>query len=210
MKRILALFITILLPIASQAEWALDNSKSSLSFSSIKNGSIIENHTFTRLEGNVDNNGLASLKVHLDTVETIIPIRNERMREMLFATKQNPFATVSIQLDADTINRLATNSAGQEIDVAGNLTMNGQSQRVAAKLIVAPTADGGVMVTTTQPILIAVTSWGMGDGIEALREVAGLMSITPVAPVSFNLKFQRSQASPRTSPSGRPVSTNIE
>ena len=68
------------------ADWTLDNERSIVNFISIKNASIGEVHRFRSLAGSVSDDGAVRLVIDLDSVETLIPIRNQRMRELLFET----------------------------------------------------------------------------------------------------------------------------
>ena len=74
----LGLLLTLGLAVATQAvaDWQLEPSPSSLSFVSIKNNVIAEAHTFTKLSGSVDQIGAAHIDIDLNSVETLIPIRN--------------------------------------------------------------------------------------------------------------------------------------
>lgn len=203
MKQLLATATLCLLSFTALADWTLDNQQSSLSFISVKNGAVVERHTFKELSGQVNGAGQASFEVNLDSVATLIPIRNERMREMLFNTKQHPLATAKIQLDKAIIEQLASSQRAQRIEVGADLEMNATSQRVNAALLVNATADGGIMVSSAEPILITAAQWDLSAGIEALREVAGLSSITQMVPVTFNLKFVPAAARNANSPTAK-------
>lgn len=211
---LLACLTFSLLSWSAQADWQLDNGQSSLSFVSIKNGSILETHTFKTLSGRVDASGLATLTVNLDSVDTLIPIRNERMQKMLFNTAKFPEAVATIQLDPSIVQDLANSESVQQVEIAGNLSIKGVSKRISARVAVSGAADGGVLLTTTHPIMIAANDWQLGPGIEALREVAGLSSITPVVPVTLILKFIPAQAGRSTGSNSGSASvgqsTNIE
>ena len=76
----------LLLSPATWADWTLDNAGSRLSFVSIKATNVAEVHTFDALSGSVGGDGHARVVIQLASVNTLIPIRDERMREMLFQT----------------------------------------------------------------------------------------------------------------------------
>ncbi len=73
---------------ASQAfaGWTLDNTDSRLSFVTVKAQNVAEVHSFTQLSGEVDSTGIATVTIQLASVDTLIEIRDERMREVLFQT----------------------------------------------------------------------------------------------------------------------------
>ena len=80
------------------ADWALDNERSHLTFVSIKAKDVAEIHTFKEMSGTVDTDGKIAVNLMLDSVETLIPIRNERMRELLFETAKYKEAGVEAEL----------------------------------------------------------------------------------------------------------------
>jgi hypothetical protein len=53
----------------------------------------------------------------------------------------------------------------------------------------AKVADGTVMVASTKPLVIDAAKFGMSDGVEKLREIAGLDSISNAVPVNFVMTF---------------------
>ena len=82
------------------ADWTLNNEQSQLSFISIKKGDVAEVHRFDQLSGSFGGKGNIELTIQLASVDTAIPIRDERMREMLFNTKAFPTASLSAKVDA--------------------------------------------------------------------------------------------------------------
>lgn len=193
MNKTLPLLFAALLSFAPNtwAEWRLDSEASSVGFLSVKNGQVVESHHFNKLEGSVSASGNATLIIKLDSVDTMIPIRNERMREMLFKTASFPDATVSVSIDMAKFGRLKAGEALSET-VAGKLEMVGQSATVMVPVSVIR-GHNSVIVSSRKPVVINAANWGLTDGLEALRNIANLSSITPAVPVSFTLKFDRAE-----------------
>jgi hypothetical protein len=50
-----------------------------------------------------------------------------------------------------------------------------------------------VVVANLQPIVLNTASLGLGDGVEKLRELAGLPNITQAVPVTFVITFDNGQ-----------------
>ena len=171
------------------ADWTLDSKQSSLHFVSIKNGTTAETHRFAELEGKVADNGKVNLGVHLASVETQIPIRNERMHEMLFDTKNTPMANITAQVDVAGFEKMAEGTIANE-DVKLTLSLHGKTIDYDTRLQVVKLANGGIAVSTKQPLLVKAEDFGLGDGVEALREIAGLTSIAAAEPVTANLVFR--------------------
>lgn len=175
---------------ASWADWVLQPASSSVTFLSTKNARVTETHGFSKLVGHITTDGAASLSIDLASVETKIPIRNERMRDMLFEVGKFPEARVTLQLDAAALQRLEAGTL-RSWPVQAKLSLHGVTQAIDTELLVVGLAQGGVFVTTPQPILLTVEDYGLKAGLHALQAVAKLDSITPVVPVMLNLVFEK-------------------
>jgi polyisoprenoid-binding protein YceI len=172
---------TMLSPLA-QADWQVGPG-SLVQFVSIKNNTIGEVSHFETLAGTVTDAGEVEVRVALDSVETNIGIRNERMKKMLFEVGLYPEAVITAQLDAEAV---AAMSDGGVTNVALLIDLHGQTVTKDALLNVAVT-DQGVTATTTQPILLTASEFGLEGGVAALQEVAGLNAISRVVPVTVAL-----------------------
>ena len=173
-------------PLAT-AGWMLDGERSALQFMSVKNTHIAEIHHFKALSGSIDDAGQARVVIDLESVETLIPIRNQRMRELLFETLRFPAATLTARVPAG-IQTLATGetlSAEMSVDVDLHGIVAPYQTRIHATRL----ADGGVQVTLAQPVLVRATDFALTEGIEALRKIVGLQSISTAVPVTATLVF---------------------
>ena len=184
-RLILALTLSALAPLAI-AGWQLDNEASRLSFVTIKAGDVAEVHHFRELRGTVSDAGEASVTIALASVDTLIPIRDDRMREVLFKTEMFPTAEVTTRLDPKWLAELASGTVDTELV----LNMAGKSVPFTTTLFVNALADGAVLVSTSQPIIANAPTLGLGEGVDQLREIAGLPSISKAVPVSFVLTFR--------------------
>ena len=92
-KTLLYFWVLFLFSTPMFSDWSLVNEESRINFISIKASDIAEIHTFKELSGRVKNNGQAQVIVNLSSLETLIPIRNERMGNLFFETKVYPIAT---------------------------------------------------------------------------------------------------------------------
>ncbi|MDC0602840.1 YceI family protein [Aliiglaciecola sp.] len=172
---------------ASFADWQLDNGQSSLNFISTKNQHINESHSFTQLSGTISDSGAITVNVDLTTVETNIPIRNERMQAYLFNIKDTPSATLSAQLDSTS---LALKS-GQSVlmTVPSTITINGIDANYDVQVRVNKHQNGDMSATTVKPILVQAASHKLIPGLDKLKELAGLNGIGFVSPVTFSVVF---------------------
>ena len=175
-------------------EWSLDNAQSHLSFISIKATNVGEVHSFSQLSGAINAAGEVTIQINLASVETLIPIRNERMLEFLFETNLFPMATLNANVDPASLQNLAA-GATTSLDVDATITIKDQSTPIKLKVLAARLSDKQLLVTARQPVLITAASVGLSEGVEKLRELAGLPSISQSVPVSFVLTFNNGSAS---------------
>ena len=174
--------------LSAQATWQLVNESSQLNFISTKASHIAETHTFGLLSGSIADTGQAQLNVDLASVATGIDIRNERMRTMLFNVLTFPQAEITTDLDLGEFTSLT----GPVVKtISAKLSLIGQSTQVHGDVLVVPVNGNTVNVTTVAPIVVNANRLEMVAGIEALREVAGLPSISYSVPVNFSLTFRR-------------------
>jgi len=187
------LIVIVALTASSQciATWDLDNSSSGLSFVSTKAIDIAEAHRFDTLAGRISDKGKAVVTVELRSVNTGIQIRDERMQELLFETNKYPYATVRAKIDMDLIDALQPGDS-KRFDTEFTLDLHGNDVRLIAGVVVARLSESVLTVTSAQPVILTTASVELAEGVEALRKVANLPSISNAVPVSFVLSFVKS------------------
>ena len=186
--RLTALSVAVLFAGAAQAHWSLDNDASTLSFVTVKAEHVAEVHTFDSLSGTIGDDGGVEISIELASVNTMIPIRNERMQEMLFETNLFPDGIITGSIDLDALTDMdAGSSVARQIDF--ELSLHGQSVALAADVQITRTGEG-VIVSTLKPLVVMADSFALTAGVEMLREVAGLPSISRAVPVSFTVVFE--------------------
>lgn len=175
---------------AMASEWILNPEHSRLAFISIKADHIGEVHHFTELSGQIDDQSQAVINTKLDSVETLIPIRNERMREFLFKTAQYSDATLSAKIDSAAIEAL---QPGELVDMVAESTLNlhGETQSLVLKMKATKLDADTIMVVSLEPVVIDAARFGLDEGVEKLREIAGLKSISNAVPVTFVMTFDK-------------------
>ena len=166
----------------------LSETSSQLTFISIKKGDIAEVHSFGGMDGRVDKDGHAEIKIILDTVETNIDVRNTRMRQHLFQTNLHPYAVINADIPITDLRNMSI-GARNNVNVDLDISLAGVSSTIEATLIVTRIANGKVLVETSTPILIHADEFDLMEGLETLQDLAKLPSITPIVPVSFSLVF---------------------
>ena len=108
---------------AQAASWALDEDASSVHFVTVKNAVIAETHEFLQISGAVAAEE-AAVTIALGSVETLIAIRNERMREMLFEVANYPKAILTAPVAQGTVEALAPGESVEQ-RLTGTLSLKG-------------------------------------------------------------------------------------
>lgn len=155
-------------------------------FISVKKNAVAEVGGFGRFAGTLSSEGEFRLDVDLSSVSTLVEIRDQRMRDVLFETVRFPAATVVGQVDMARVGALA---AGQElvVPVTGSLGLHGAEQKLQADVRIVRLADGALRASTVNPVLLSLKDFGLEEGVDKLQALAELPSITRVVPVYFSL-----------------------
>jgi polyisoprenoid-binding protein YceI len=173
---------------AAWADWELDSTGSRLHFVSIKNNNVAEVHSFANLVGFIGAAGKAEVTIELDSVQTLIDIRNERMREMLFETAKFPTATIHAQVDPDVL-ALAAEGGVLTAELPITLSLHGQEKSMTVPVVILGDDKRRLRVFSAQPVLINAADFGLTEGVAALQKVAGLNAIAAAVPVTLQLLF---------------------
>ena len=176
------------LPATVLADWTLDNTQSNVNFLSVKNAAVTEIHQFKNLSGSVSDSGDVTVSIDLTSVDTLIPVRDERMNKVLFETELFPIATLMAQVDKAALAALKpgqTMSLEAEVD----LDLHGNKQLLVANLQVIGLENGGLLVSTTKPVVIDSKNFKLDKGVKALQNIAKLNSIATSVPVNVRLMF---------------------
>lgn len=182
----LALVVAAALSFSAAADWSVNSAQSSLNFVSVKNDVVAETHSFKELTGKLTEAGEFAVAIPVATIDTIIPIRNERILEHVLAAKQYATINAKGKVDSKVLTGLKTGDS-LVVDQALDLTLLTKTQSLMAKVKVTKVSDSQLVVTTVSPIMLDVTKFDLGAGVEKLRELAGLKAISPLVPTTFSL-----------------------
>ncbi|MBU2918781.1 YceI family protein [Psychrosphaera sp. F3M07] len=185
----LSLLLLTLVSASSFADWTLNNDKSNLNFISVKKSSIVEVHHFSQLAGSVkDSSGKANIEINLASVETLIPIRNERIQSLLFQTNMYPKASISADINVADVNQL---KPGESFKTKQTLVLDlhGVKDELVADIQVTKLMNNSLNVSSLKPVVLKAADFKLVEGINDLRDIASLPSITTQIPVTFNLVF---------------------
>ena len=169
--------------------WDLNSEASALRFQSIKNSSQVETSSFATFGGSIDESGVATLKVLLDSVDTKVDLRNVRMRFLFFETFQFPEAVITARIDPAMIADLAQ-VRRKVVKLPFTMSLHGVTQELEADVSVTLLSDEMVSISTFEPLQISVADFNLAGGIKKLEEAAGV-TIVPSSSVTFDLLFAR-------------------
>lgn len=178
-----------LLSFSSFAALTLDKSKSSINFVSTKNVNVSEQHSFDRFSGQIDDQGKLSITIGISSLNTLIPIRNERMQKMLFNMSEYTSATFTAQVD-DSLTQIKLGEM-KHATVAGEMMIAGNTAPVSFDLVLTGLQEGSINATTVKPTIISTTAFNLDEGVQALQKIAMLQNISTAVPLSFSATFQQ-------------------
>lgn len=184
-------FATCTAASSSYAAWHVDSRQSTLTFVTAKSAAagtsgIEEVQTFRQVGGSVGDDGKLTFNVDLASVETNIPLRNDRLKTLLFKVADHPQAVFTGAIDARRFESLPVGSIA-DIALDGDLTIAGQTKPITANLRVVKLAPDELLVGTRSPVLVNLKDYGLQDGVEVLRTVMNLDVLASSAPVGFSV-----------------------
>jgi polyisoprenoid-binding protein YceI len=187
---VLIISLSTLLAAPAFSAWKIDNNQSSLTFVSIKKGTVAENHHFNKFSGGINKSGNVSLIIDLSSVDTKISIRDGRMTEFLFETAKFSEASFNAKLNYDDVDAIAVGSS-KILSVKGLLDLHGQQQEITLEVMLARLSESSMVVTTMQPVIIKAQDFALVAGINKLQALANLPSIAHAVPVSFVVTLKK-------------------
>ena len=156
------------------ADWTLDPTRSHLNFVSIKANNVAEINTFANISGHVSDSGQVVIRLPLDSVETLIPIRNERMRQFLFETSNYQEAVLRAQFDPQVIAGLAVGALAQ-VTAESSLLLHGQAQPLTLALQVAKLNAETLLVVSIKPVIVDAAIFGMTARSRKVARIGGIV-----------------------------------
>lgn len=173
--------------------WILSSDNSALRFQSVKNSTKVESSKFATYTGSIDETGMATIKIALDSVDTNVDLRNVRMRFLMFETFKYPEAVVTMQIAPEVVADLKE-VRRKVLMMPYTITLHGVTAEKEAEIAITLLDDNKVSVTSATPISLPVADFDLADGLTKLEEAAKV-TIIPSATVSFDFTFERA-ASP--------------
>ena len=153
-----------------------------------KNTHNVEVHNFTSISGDISTTGVATLTIDLNSVNTGVALRDQRMKDMLFETATYPTATVTVTVPSTLISSLAVGQSAAT-DITASLNLHGVAATITTKVSVQKLSSSRILVQTLAPVLTKADTYNLTTGVEALRAAVNIASISAAVPVDFALVF---------------------
>jgi polyisoprenoid-binding protein YceI len=140
------------------------------------------------LTGAIGANGVATVTIDLNSVSTGVALRDQRVRDLLFETVSFPTATITVPVPATLLSSLALGQTTQT-DVSANVDLHGVTVAVTTRVSVQRLSNSRILVQSMAPVLTRAGDFNLTAGVEALRTIVNLTSISAAVPVDFALVF---------------------
>ncbi|WP_120496110.1 YceI family protein [Kiloniella sp. EL199] len=182
----------ILLPLkVTASDWQLDNDSSRLSFGSIKKASVGESNYFSDLKGGVNAEGKATIQIELASVQTGIDIRNDRLKEHVFKIASWPQASLAMDVDMASLSNLKSGEVKILEDVDTSVSIAGVESEITSSVVVTRLSPTRIMVQPDLLVMLDAEEFNLEGGVEILREIMELSSISTAIPVSYRFVFEQ-------------------
>lgn len=142
---------------------------------------------FGALQGTLDSAGVALLSIPLNSIDTGVPERDEKVRDLLFDVDKFPKANFLATVDLSQVTGL---KVGEELrlPMKGRLTLHGKVGEAGGDTVVTMLADGNLKIASAAPVIVNTADFDMAKGMSRLMR-AGDVTLEPAVPVSFTLVF---------------------
>jgi len=194
LRHLLAAFAFVPASMASSSDttgdWGVDTATSAVHYVSIKKDHVAERHFIGDVSGSLSENGKIVVTLGMASVSSGVDVRDKRLREILFDVSDHPMATFTGEIDMSEFEDL---TVGETIEsyVEGEIELVGVETFLDFDVNVTRVAENKVIVTTLGPILLDAAELELDSGIEQLREIAKLPSISLAVPVFLTVSFTR-------------------
>jgi outer membrane protein OmpA-like peptidoglycan-associated protein len=170
--------------------WDLDPAQSNIRFQSIKNETKVESSSFATFSGSIEPDGEATIRVMLDSVDTLVDLRNVRMRFLFFETFRYPEATISLQLTPEMVADLPA-VRRKTVNLDYTFDLHGVQKQMTSPVTITLLGDDLVSVASAVPISIGVGDFNLAENVHKLEQAVGGVIIVPSATVTFDFMFGR-------------------
>jgi len=134
----------------------------------------------------------ARLSIDIDTMDTGVPIRNERLRNIFFETSGVGWDTIEVVIPAIPAAVVATLRDKRKVDQAkldATLRVHGRTVMTVLTVDASYSEDGRLTVKTSTPAQIKISDFTLSDNLHRLSSICMHDSIDDLVLVEATLQF---------------------
>lgn len=168
--------------------YIIDETVSTVSFSTIKKQYVIEPAVITGIAGAIDQTGTLTAEIPISSLDSGIQVRDERLRKLFFNAEMYPLITVSAKVPA---NVLQSDKFIAQLAVPFSITVMDTTKDMSTKVNLVKVGDT-IAVSTSQPIVINAAEFNIpNENLSQLAATVGNIPISTTVPVSFSLVLNK-------------------
>lgn len=134
----------------------------------------------------------AHLVIDIDTIDTGVPIRNERVRNIFFETSNVGWDTIDVSIPAIPAAAVTTLHAQRHVEATkldASLKVHGRTVLTVLTVDASYSDDGRLTVKTSTPAQVKISDFGLGDNLRRLSSICMHDSIDDIVNVEVSLQF---------------------
>jgi hypothetical protein len=134
----------------------------------------------------------ARLSIDIDSLDTGVPIRNERVRKIFFETSGVGWDTIEVSVPAirpDLLATLRTKRRVEQAKVDATLQIHGRKVMTVLTVDASYADDGRLTVKTSSPIQVKISDFALTDNLHRLSAICMHDSIDDLVAVDATLVF---------------------
>lgn len=194
-KTTLAAFLLLSLSTLNSAfaapKYIVDSNNSVVNFSTIKKQYVVDPAVFEGITGSISNSGQAEININLSSIDTNIPIRDQRLKALFFKVAKFPQATIKATIDMKKIKSIRYY---KRMEIPAILEFYGVSKEIKLEVLIAKVYKKKLLITSMKPIIINAKDYGVpAKNLVALSKTVGGLSLSEEVAVNFVLSFADKQ-----------------
>jgi polyisoprenoid-binding protein YceI len=172
-----------------QAQYVVDSDYSVVHFSTIKKNYVVEPAVISNITGGISDSGKANIQIDLNSIDTRVPIRNERLNKLFFESVKFPNTVVSAKIDIK--KEMFGVSDFKKMQVPATLSLFGTSKEIFLNVLIAKVGKDKLLITSLSPTIINADDFGIpASNLANLAATVGGIKISNKVGVSFVLSLK--------------------
>lgn len=177
------------------AQFNLKVSSSTVIVTVIKDSSVPVKGSLIFKAGTLDLKGThptAQATVDMNSFDSGLPLRNDRVTEYFFRTKNAGMDEAIFSLSSlpeGFMTTLREKKSVADFSLTGELTFNGQTQSLTGTFSASFDEQGTLALKSTKPLTIGIAAWGLTENLKALNVICQHANVDDAVSVAVDLHF---------------------